>query len=227
MNATSLINQTAQKEPPSTMDRVGSTALGKDEFVKLLLAQLGNQDPTQPVDSQAFVAQLAQFASLEQLNSVNERLDSLLLAATSSSQTAAASFVGRDVQFRTDKLQLGAAGGPVSSSGKLTADATEVSVSVVDSTGKPVRTLQLGARAKGDFAFVWDGNLDSGATAPAGEYKLKVSAVDKDKKPVTADMYGLGLCTGVAFDSGYPELLVNGSRIKMSEIVEIQQRSGT
>jgi len=227
MQATSVINDTAQKEAPSTLDRTGSTKLGKDEFVKLLLTQLGNQDPTQPVDSQAFVAQLAQFASLEQLNSVNERLDSLLLAASSSSQTSAASFVGRDVQFRSDKLQLGADGASVSSSGKLSAEATEVSVTVVDSAGKQVRTLQLGARGKGEFTFAWDGHLDSGATAPKGTYTLKVTAVDKDKKPVTAEMRSSGLVTGVAFDSGYPELLVNGSRIKMSEIVEIQQRSGT
>jgi flagellar basal-body rod modification protein FlgD len=78
----------------------GATALGKDDFLKLLTAQLANQDPLQPVDNQAFVAQLAQFSSLEQLQGVSARLDDLLLATNASTQVTAASLVGKTVEYR-------------------------------------------------------------------------------------------------------------------------------
>ena len=80
--------------------------LGKDAFLKLLTAQLANQDPLEPVDNQAFIAQLAQFSSLEQLQGVSSRLDSLLLAVGSSNQLGAASLVGKDVTFKTSGFDL-------------------------------------------------------------------------------------------------------------------------
>src|SRR5437762_11024181 len=92
--------------PPTTADRIGSDKLGKDEFLKLLMAQLANQDPTAPTDNQAFVAQLAQFAGLEAAQGTNSRLDTLLMAEASSNQTAAVSFIGKNVDYRTDGLTL-------------------------------------------------------------------------------------------------------------------------
>ncbi len=86
---------------PSTPAATGSTALGKDDFLKLLTAQLANQDPLQPVDNQAFIAQLAQFSSLEQLQGVSARLDDLLLATNASTQVTAAALVGKTVEFRS------------------------------------------------------------------------------------------------------------------------------
>lgn len=91
---------TAPAAPSQPAGTAGGTALGKDDFLKLLTAQLANQDPLQPVDNQAFIAQLAQFSSLEQLQGVSTRLDDLLLAAGASTQLSAASLVGRTVAFR-------------------------------------------------------------------------------------------------------------------------------
>ncbi len=224
MQATQILNDSAQGPGIASNNRVGNATMGKDEFVKLLLAQLGNQDPTTPMDSQAFVAQLAQFSSLEQLNTVNERLDSLLVAQTSTSQTAATTFVGKEATFKTDKLALGADGAALAS-GSLSADADTVAVNIVDGQGKTVRTLQIGAQHKGDFTFQWDGRDDNGARVAAGDYQLKVTAADSKGKTVETTMRSTGLVNGVSFQNGYPELLINGSKIKMSEIVEINQRS--
>jgi flagellar basal-body rod modification protein FlgD len=226
MKATEVINDTANGLPPSSAKPTGSNELDKNAFVKLLLAQLGNQDPTSPVDSQAFVAQLAQFSSLEQLNTVNERLDSLLLATTSTSQTAATAFVGKVATFRTDKLQLGPEGSVVAG-GTIDADAETASVAIVDGTGRTVRTIAAGAQKKGDFSLQWDGRDDNGNRLAAGEYTLKVTAIDGTGKDVPVAMRGSGLVTGVSFQNGYPELLVQGGagKVKMSEIIEINQRS--
>src|SRR5690242_15281966 len=91
-------------------DGAASTAdsLGKDAFLKLLTAQLANQDPLAPVDNTAFIAQLAQFSSVEQLQNVSSRLDSLLLATASANQLSTASLVGKDVGFKADGVDLAA-----------------------------------------------------------------------------------------------------------------------
>jgi flagellar basal-body rod modification protein FlgD len=200
--------------------------LGKNEFLKLLTAQLANQDPTKPLDSQAFVAQLAQFSSLEQQSGTNERLDSLLLAQASASQTSAMTFVGKEILFRTDKVALGPEGGATISA-KLASDAANASATITDERGKVVRTIQLGRRAAGAFDVAWDGRDDAGNTLPPGDYKVRVAATDDKQKSVPVEMRRTGLVTGVVFENGYPELVVGGSRIKMSEIVELKQRSGT
>ncbi len=105
-----------------TATGTGSTApisrndLGKDDFLRLLTAQLANQDPLQPTDNQAFIAQLAQFSSLEQLQGVSSRLDTLLVAQTSGNQLTAASLVGKTVSWVTG---VDAAGQAIRASGPV------------------------------------------------------------------------------------------------------------
>ncbi|AKU93022.1 flagellar hook assembly protein FlgD [Vulgatibacter incomptus] len=203
----------------ASADRADSS-LGKDDFVKLLMAQLGNQDPTSPMDSQAFVAQLAQFANLEQLQGIGSRLDSLLIAQTSSNQTATASLVGRELVYRTDSVHLdGVSGANVMA--ELSAPASTVTVTVTDSTGKTVRTIRLGAAEKGSFTYGWDGLDDSGVPLPAGDYKVRIAAADEKGKSVSVEQRGRAIASGVSFANGYPELIVAGRRIKLSDVVEI------
>jgi flagellar hook assembly protein FlgD len=102
----------------------GSNALGKDEFLKLLTAQLQQQDPTQPMDSTAFVAQLAQFSSLEQMNNVNDTLTKMLTSQGTSLQTTAASMVGKTAVFSTDQVSL-TQGTPATITATLSQAATE------------------------------------------------------------------------------------------------------
>ncbi len=99
--STSSTAATAAAGPQQAGGASQGSALGKDDFLKLLTAQLAHQDPLQPVDNQAFIAQLAQFSSLEQLQGVSSRLDDLLRSATSSNQLDAASLVGKTITYRT------------------------------------------------------------------------------------------------------------------------------
>src|SRR5215213_6921849 len=91
---------------PVKSDARGSSALGKDEFLKLMMAQLAQQDPTAPSDSNAFVAQLAQFSSLEQMQNVNSSLQSLLIGQASQNNSGAVNLVGKDILYKTDKIHL-------------------------------------------------------------------------------------------------------------------------
>src|SRR3954462_6523060 len=134
---------------PVKSDAHGSSKLGKDEFLKLMMAQLSQQDPTAPSDSNAMVAQLAQFSSLEQMQNVNSTLTSLLVGQASQNNTGAINLVGKDILYKTDQLTLEAGQTPTASA-KLGSEAAEVTATITDSTGKIVRTIKLGAQPAGD-----------------------------------------------------------------------------
>src|SRR5688500_16559613 len=163
---------------PNAAPTRGSNKLGKDEFLKLLMAQLGNQDPTSPADSEAFVAQLATFASLELQQNTNAQLDSLLMAQASANQTAMTNFVGKDVTFRTDKFNL-EAGKPAVAEARLSSAAEKMTVVITDEAGKTVRTMQLPRQAEGAVTISWDGRDDHGNQLKPGAYKMRVTAEDK------------------------------------------------
>jgi flagellar basal-body rod modification protein FlgD len=203
----------------------GSNKLGKDEFLKLMMAQLGQQDPTAPVDSQAFVAQLAQFASLELAQNANTSLESLLIAQTASNQTALTTFVGKDVVFRTDNITLEAGRG-ASGMAQLGANAESVTAVITDAQGKTVRTLQLGRQSAGPLDIAWDGRDDRGTVLPAGTYKLRVTAKDAQGGTVGVEQRGTGHVNGVAFENGVPQLRIGNISVSVADVVEIKERTG-
>ncbi len=202
----------------------GSNTLGKDEFLRLLMTQLSQQNPTSPASSEAFVAQLAQFASLELAQSTNARLESLLLAQAAANQTALTGFVGKDVTFRTDGLTL-EAGLPASSAAHLDGPAKSVTAVISDAQGKTIRTLQLGPQAAGVLAIGWDGRDDRGNTMPPGSYRLRVTAVDAADKSVGVEQRGTGHVTGVAFENGTAQLKVGDLTVKVADVLEIKERT--
>jgi flagellar basal-body rod modification protein FlgD len=207
--------------PPATQ---GSNKLGKDEFLKLMMAQLGQQDPTAPVDSQAFVAQLAQFASLELAQNANTQLENLLIAQTASNQTALTTFVGKDVVFRTDSITLEAGLGALGAA-QLGANAESVTAVITDAQGKTVRTLQLGRQPAGPLSIPWDGRDDRGTALPPGTYKLRVTAKDAQGGSVGVEQRGTGQVNGVAFENGVPKLRIGDTSVSVADVVEIKERT--
>lgn len=218
-----LTSPALNAKAPDSLARQGSTKLGKDEFLKLLVAQLANQDPTEPQETSAFVAQLAQFSALEQQQHAVQRLDTLLLGQATANQTSAAAFIGKDVSYRSDKLQFDGML-PASATVSLAKQADKVTVSVTDANGRTVRTLQLGAHQQGPLAVAWDGRDDAGNLVKAGEYKVQAAAFDADGKAVSVDLSATGHVAGVAFEGGVPMLKVDGSLVKMSDITSINER---
>jgi flagellar basal-body rod modification protein FlgD len=207
--------------PPSTLTPTGSNAMGKDQFLKLLLAQLGNQDPTQPTDNTQFIAQLAQFSSLEQAQATNTRLDSLLLATSSTNQTSTAAFIGRDVTYRSDQLGLVDSGADFQA--QLAQSASTVTATITDSTGKVVQTLSLANQPAGAINLHWDGNSSTGAKMPPGTYTVKLEALDGTKNPITIVQQGRAQVTGVDYSAGYPQLIVNNLKLKMSDVLAVNE----
>ncbi|HVR61067.1 MAG TPA: flagellar hook assembly protein FlgD [Polyangia bacterium] len=209
---------------PTTADPLGNAALGEGDFLKLLMAQLQNQDPTAPQDDTQMIAQLAQFSALEAAQGTNSRLDTLLLAQTNQTQTEYVNFIGKDVAYRTDTLDHTQGLSDVSQV-TLGGAAAKVTVTIQDASGNVVRTMNLGSEPAGAVQVVWDGNNDSGTPQPSGSYTMKVAASDAAGAPVATDLTAKGPVTGVTYSNGIPMLSVNGTPIKMSEITSISERS--
>ncbi len=219
------ISATSATSDPSAAQQAGASTsrntLGKDDFLKLLTAQLSNQDPLQPVDNQAFIAQLAQFSSLEQLQGVSSRLDSLLAAATSSNQLSAASLVGKDVVFKTSDVELSSGTAPALEA-NLASRANVVAI-IQDSSGRTVRTLALGAHDAGSFDVGWDGRDGNGNALPPGTYGVKLAASAADGSDVAVEARSRGTAKGVSFDGSGAQLLVGTNQVDMSDVVQITQ----
>jgi flagellar basal-body rod modification protein FlgD len=211
---------TANATASSAATPAASKELGKDAFLKLLMAQLSNQDPLQPVDNQAFIAQLAQFSSVEQLQGLGSRLDTLLLAQASSNQLSTASLVGKEVAFKANGLDLPAEGGTAMQA-RLAGEA-DVTAVIQDASGHTVRTLQLGRRTGGTLEVAWDGKDDQGRALPAGHYGVVLSARN-GKQEVGVELRGRGKVQGVSFDGDVPVLLVGASRVRLADVMEINQ----
>jgi flagellar basal-body rod modification protein FlgD len=210
---------------PNAAPTRGSNKLGKDEFLKLLMAQMGSQDPTSPANSEAFVAQLATFAQLELQQHANAQLENILIAQASANQTSMTNFVGKDVTYRTDKLSL-ERGQPAVAQVRLGEAAEKMTAVITDSSGKTVRTIQLPSHAAGEMDISWDGRDDFGNQLQPGSYSIRVTAEDKDGASVAVEQRSSGHVRGVAFKDGVAELQISdGTTVKVSDVVEIKERT--
>ena len=198
-------------------------AMGRDAFLKLLVAQLRNQDPLKPQENSAFVAELAQFSSLEQSMGVNDRLDQMMLQNQGMANSNVINMVGKVASVKgslvtTDGSGIGV---PVTFSQNRASDSTVVQIQ--DASGKVVRTLDLGERPAGISKITWDGRSDDGLVQPAGTYAVNVKSSDADGGTVVVSQETSGTITGVAFDKGYPVLrLSNGVSAPVSDLLRVE-----
>lgn len=214
-----LQNTVAPGFGPSSADTTGSSKLGKDEFVKLLMTQLANQDPTSPQDSEAFVAQLAQFANVELQTTANANLEAILVAQAANNQVTTAGLVGNQVVYDSDNVYVDSDTSPTLST-KLHGNAERMVVTLTDESG----TTHTRA-VEGPFQA---GNVDldvhevfEGIDFPASNYKVSVTAQDPNGNSVDVDTRIRATITGVTFENGYAELLVGNLRIELTDVKEI------
>ena len=152
-----------------------SNELGKNEFLNLLVAQLNNQDPLSPQDNGEFIAQLAQFSTVEGVDKLNTSMESMLSGYQSSQALQASSLVGRKVIIPTDKAVVDTSE-TFKASLVLPATSGNVYVNVYDSAGSTVSRVNLGQQEAGNVSFMWDGKDASGNTLPPGTYKFEAQA---------------------------------------------------
>ena len=161
----------------ATKGVTGSSALGKDAFLQLLVTQLKNQNPLDPQDNTAFVAQLAQFSSLEGITTLNDTVNSLSGGLQSSQALQASSLVGRSVIVQTNEAYVDPASGKPFNGTVVVKDAdSKPVITITDADGEVVRTLEMGSQKAGNADFTWDGKDDDGVLLDKGSYTFTASS---------------------------------------------------
>ncbi|MEJ2630751.1 MAG: flagellar hook assembly protein FlgD [Acidihalobacter sp.] len=153
----------------------GTGALGEDAFLKLMVTEIQNQDPTKPVDSQSFLAQLAQFSSVTGIQNLQKTVTNLAGSLTTSQSLQAASLVGHNVLVPAKQAELPASGG-LSGAVDVSTAAQRVVVGVYSASGQLVKQIDLGAQSAGLAGFTWDGTDSNGTPMPAGTYAIRAEA---------------------------------------------------
>ena len=146
-------------------------ALGKDAFLQLLVTQMQNQNPLEPQDNGEFVAQLAQFSSLESMTNLTTTVDSIASLYQSSQALQASSLVGRSVIVNAGSTAVDTAKG-MTGSVVVPSSSSATTVKIYDAQMNVVKTVDLGSQSAGTASFTWDGKTDTGEVAPAGNYSF-------------------------------------------------------
>jgi flagellar basal-body rod modification protein FlgD len=195
----------------------------KETFMKLLVAQLEHQNPLSPMDNTQFTQQLAQFTSLEQLQSMNANLSALMNAQTTTNGLQAATLIGKQVQAQANTTQVSKQGAATPFQYTLAADSAKVQIDVLDQAGNTARTINAQKQKAGPQTLTWDGKDAAGKPLPAGDYHFQVTATDKAGKPVAVEESLQGIVEGVTYDGNHPYLIVGGNRVELNALTNIKQ----
>ncbi len=201
--------------------------LGKDAFLKLLVTQLQNQDPLNPLDDKEFIAQLAQFSSLEQMTNISEGIASLTEKTAQQDMLSAVSYIGKEVTAEGSSMtKAGNYVTPV----YFTLDdaAAQVFANVYDENKNLVRTEKFTSMQAGEFAFTWDGTDYNGSEVSNGQYNVYFAAESPTGAAVLVDTEVSGTITALEQGDGETFFrLSDGRKIGFSDIKKVVQPTST
>ena len=217
----------------NTANGVGATTTSsadatQDRFLKLLVTQLQNQDPLNPMDNAQMTTQLAQISTVTGIDKLNTTLSSMIDSVASSQNVQSAEMIGKNVLVAGSQLELSSSttsAGVTTKSAvggvKLATAADSVTVTIKDKSGNVVSVQNLGAQKAGVFNFSWDGTTDAKTTAADGTYTVSVSALQgTNKVEATAMQFGT---VSALVRSGNTFLLDLGSlgKVALSDVQQI------
>jgi len=197
--------------------------MGKDTFFQLLITQLQNQNPLNPMDGAEFTSQLAQFSELEKLDNMNSSMDYLRLYMASLNNAQAVDFIGKEIEASGDSVQL-PEGGSASLGYELGDDAGSVTINIYDQDMKLVRTVEVGSQSAGSQEWSWDGKDKEGTQLEAGNYTFEVSASDVNGEDVAVATSLKGVVTGVTFENGVTYLLLGKQKVSLGEVIRVNDQ---
>jgi len=199
-----------------TNDAGSETSLGREEFLTLLVAQLENQNPLDPADTDQFTDQLAQFSQVEQLINVNDKLDGMMAdVEASDGNIDVNSFLGLTVTATVTSMTID--DGAVTSGFYEVDESADVTVYVYDAEGTKVASLPQGEVEAGSYLISWDGTDDAGNTLDDGEYSYVVMANAGDGYEEVAS-YLSGTVDAVSYQNGKGYLVINGVLVDPDDV---------
>lgn len=214
----------ATNPAPPLLGTSQNQILGKDDFLKILVTQLRNQDPIDPVNADEFASQLAQFSSVEQLQNINSalanNLDLDLLLNQALNNTLATTLIGNTVKAIGDLVNLVDDNDAILNY-RLTSPAHKVAIQITDVNGVVVRNIELDGQTAGDHSFEWDGKNDSGDTVPEGVYQFSVNGTDAEGNRINTITFVTGLINSIRYNNGNALLLIGDIEVSLSDVFEI------
>jgi len=202
-------------------------SLGKDDFLKLLMAQLNNQDPLKPMEHQEFSAQLAQFGSLEQLQNIHKGIESLQGGMGNESKLSALGMIGKTITANGNEVDL-MEGQPVNLSFSKKEGVTPVKAQIYSDQGKVVRELDINAKTS-EAGLTWDGRDQEGKGLPSGKYTFRVQGVNPSGQAEELGAKLSGRVTAVEMNGNNPVLVVQTSsgsaKLDLAKVSSVAQDS--
>ncbi len=182
-------------------------SLNQAQFLKLMTTQMTHQMPDKPMESGAFLTQMAQFGTVTGIQDLQQLFSDFTGSMSSNQALQAAGLVGKSVAVPATQGVL-TSGGNLSGAVNLTASVQTLNVSIENAAGETVKTLDLGANSKGDIPFVWDGKKEDGTQAETGTYKIKAMAsIDGKETQLSTDI--VSKVESVSMANGTAGLTVN------------------
>ena len=194
-------------------------ALGKDDFMTLLLVELQHQDPTEPMDSEKILTQTSQLAGLESSENTRIALEELSAALGSTNQFSTISAIGKTADLGSDAISL-EEGGTSTFEVYFPSAIQEGTVSITDLDGNQVSTIDVGTNPSGVYKFDWNGLDANGNQAESGIYKVNADYSDPDGNTLQTRL-GAYPIESVRFEGGQTLVKVGSSYVPLANIVEV------
>ena len=218
--ATNDVTSAASIGAGATRSTLGDFNVSKDQFLKLLMAQLKYQDPMQPPDASKFTDQMTQFGQLEQMFNMNASLKNIAGEQGSTDRFQAVNFIGNkidalgnDIEVKdTDKGSIGF---------RLDQPASDVAVHVFNSDGEEVRTVHYNDQAPGMNRHDFDGTNSAGAALPNGIYQMVITAESTEGNTLSVMPVSSGTVSGVEFAADGPKIKVGDRYYGMDQVLSV------
>ncbi len=206
---------------PPKNNRDSDEELGKTAFLELMIAQIKNQDPLEPAKNEAFIAQLAQFSSVEGIQNLNESMDSLVGSMRAGMTMDAAALVGRNVLAPSNQALLNSSGG-ISGTINIDEPTTDLKLEIRDSAGTVVKRFELGPQSESELRFDWDDTTEADMPASQGIYRLSAyTEIDGARSEYAINLPQQVVSVSIE-EGGLIANLVSGDSVPAAQIKEIQ-----
>jgi flagellar basal-body rod modification protein FlgD len=198
--------------------------LGKDDFLKIMITQMRNQDPTNPFKAEQMATEMAQFTTVEQMQNMNSNLQKMSTQNQPLERLAMTGLIGKTITVDRDRFPH-TEGNNEALSFTLPKNAAEVKIALINQTGETVLEKDLGPMKTGEQTFTWDGKKVNTLPAKAGNYMFRIEAKDERGQIIQTNPMKTARVVGVSFEGQEPVLLVgdnkNQERVLMKSVVRI------
>ncbi|MEW6701362.1 MAG: flagellar hook capping FlgD N-terminal domain-containing protein [Bacteroidota bacterium] len=219
-----MVDPITSSSANTTQKSANKNILGKDDFMKLMIQQLKNQDPLNPQDNSQFAAQLAQFTSLEQLSNLNQYMKQSIDANTTLTQSInnalVTGLIGKEVKINGGEIQVNGQES-ITLGYDLPVEAKTAQVKIYNESGALIKIIDGIQTGAGSNKLSWDLSDNNGSKVKNGKYTFEVEATNMSGEKMKLNLFKAGTIDGVRFTELGTVLLINGAQYSISDITEV------